>query len=139
LTTTADAFRTGGNPVAKRIRKRQGSVVEDFANRLRECRRKRGLSQMKLAAKAGVNLSYLNKLERAEATPGLDVIARLAEALGVAASELVSPPGKSDPLPAMRQQALRNLEAAIAKSDRTVLEMLAMLGSLVDNALSRNR
>jgi transcriptional regulator with XRE-family HTH domain len=125
--------------VAKRIRKQHGSVVNDFANRLRELRRKRGLSQMKLGVKAGVNLSYLNKLERGEATPGLDLIARLAQALGVATADLVSVPGKTDPLPELRQRARENLEAAIVKSDRTALEMFAMLGALVDNALSRNR
>ena len=125
--------------MAKRVRKDQGAAVRAFAERLRDLRRERGLSRMKLAAKAGVNLSYLNKLERAEATPGLDLIARLADAFGVSISELVSNGKEKDPLPALRQRARENLDAAINKADRTVLSLFAVFGSLIDSAISRNR
>ena len=125
--------------MAKRVRKRQ-SAVSAFAGRLRELRQRRGLSQARLAAKAAVNLSYYNKLERAEAEPGLELIGRLAEALGIPISDLVSvEASKREPLPALRSLARENFERAIQKGSGQELAMMTMLGALLDSALSRNR
>jgi len=126
--------------MARRIRKQQGAIVRAFAGRPRELRVGRGLSQARLARKAGVNLSYLNKLERGEAEPGLELIAKLADALGVPLGEMVSvEAARRDPIPALRAQALENFGRAVQKGGSQELAMMAMLGSLLDSALSRNR
>lgn len=126
--------------MAAKPRKTQADVVGAFARRLRDIRVQRGLSQTRLARKSGVNLSYLNKLERAEATPGLDLIARLADGLGVPLSELVAEgePAK-EALPALREMATENFGRAVGKAGRQELLMLSLLGSLLDSAMSRNR
>lgn len=63
--------------------KRLGSVVK----RLREAH---GLTQEEVATKAGVAQSYLAKLEGgARKNPSLDVLKRLAKALGVPVTELL--------------------------------------------------
>lgn len=135
----ADVFYLEGI-VAGKIRKTQAAIVSAFAKRLRELRIERGLSQAKLARKTGVNLSYLNKLERAEAAPGLDLVARLADGLGVSVSDLVSPGIETrEPLSAMRAFAVENFGAAVQKAGRQELAMLSMLGAMLDSALSRNR
>ena len=61
---------------------RFGAVV----NRLR---RERGWSLVDLSKLTGMNAIYLGVLERGENVPSLTTILRLAEALGVAAAELV--------------------------------------------------
>ena len=52
-------------------------------------RRDRGLSQEKLAAKAGLHRAYVGRVERGEQNISLDNILRLAVALDVDPSELV--------------------------------------------------
>jgi transcriptional regulator with XRE-family HTH domain len=65
-----------------------------FGQRLRELRKKLGLSQEEAAHRARVHVTYLSDLERGMQTPTLDVVNRLAVALRVTLSELFQPLGK---------------------------------------------
>jgi transcriptional regulator with XRE-family HTH domain len=60
-----------------------------FGKRVRELRKERGLSQVELAAKVGIDRSYMGFLERGERNPSLEVIAKIAEALNVTPDELL--------------------------------------------------
>ncbi len=62
-----------------------------FGKRVRELRLGLGLSQEKLAERAGLHWTYVSGVERGLRTPGLDVIGRLAVALKVSPSELFAP------------------------------------------------
>ena len=58
--------------------------------RIREIRKRHGLSQEALAAKAGLSVSYISMLERGQRTPPLDTLESLAKALSVSATSLLS-------------------------------------------------
>ena len=60
-----------------------------FGRRVRELRKERRLSQVELAAKVGIDRSYMGFLERGERNPSLEVIAKIAEALKVTPDELL--------------------------------------------------
>ena len=62
-----------------------------FGKRVRELRKERGLSQVELATKVGIDRSYMGFLERGERNPSLEVIAKIAEALNVTPDELLKP------------------------------------------------
>ena len=55
----------------------------EFGRRLREVRRKKGVSQESLAAEADLHRTYVSSVERGERNISLVNIARLATALGV--------------------------------------------------------
>ena len=59
--------------------------------RIRKLRRGLGLSQEALAGRAGLHWTYLSDLERGQQTPTLDVVNRLARALGVTLAEFFRP------------------------------------------------
>lgn len=59
-----------------------------FAQRLRELRLAKGLSQEALAELCGLHRTYVGSVERGERNISLDNIERIAEALGVAARDL---------------------------------------------------
>lgn len=61
-----------------------------FGRVLRELRHARGLSQEKLAFLGGFDRTYPSLLERGLRTPTLSVIFRLADVLGITASQLVA-------------------------------------------------
>jgi transcriptional regulator with XRE-family HTH domain len=63
-----------------------------FANNLRRLRHAKGISQEELAYAAGVNRTYLSKLEKGFSYPGLEIIAKLATVLEVEAAELLRVP-----------------------------------------------
>ena len=66
---------------------------------LRRLRVERALSQEKLAADAGVDRAYLGGLERESENPTIDLLQRLAEALGAGVGEFFvePPPGATKP------------------------------------------
>jgi transcriptional regulator with XRE-family HTH domain len=65
------------------------SVFERFGQRLREIRRKAGVSQEKLAELAGLHRTYVSGVERGLRNISLENIDRLATALEVEMAELM--------------------------------------------------
>jgi transcriptional regulator with XRE-family HTH domain len=64
-----------------------------FANNLRRLRHAKGISQ-DLAHEAGINRSYMSKLEKGASYPGLEIIAKLATVLEVEPAELLRVPSQ---------------------------------------------
>lgn len=62
-----------------------------FAANMRRLRRERGLSQETLAHTAGVERSYIGKLENEAYSVSLDTMERIAVALQVDAAHLLEP------------------------------------------------
>ncbi len=56
-------------------------ITGAFADVLRQLRERAGLSQEALAAKSGLDRTYISLLERGQRQPTLKTLARLAEAL----------------------------------------------------------
>ncbi|MDR0689793.1 MAG: helix-turn-helix domain-containing protein [Spirochaetaceae bacterium] len=63
-------------------------IREIFAQNLKENRKRCGLSQEKLAEKAGISTHYIAVIELAKNFPAADVIERLAGALDIEVNEL---------------------------------------------------
>ena len=63
-------------------------IVERFAERLRNVREEKNITQVTLSEKAGIETTYLSDLENAEKEPCLRVLDMLATGLGVTMSEL---------------------------------------------------
>ena len=110
--------------------------MSDIENRLadhvRQLRLEAGLTQAELAARAGVTVETVARLERvlrgrssANSNPSLETLVRLASALGVEVSELLSEPSRPRPKddrismilrtanPATRRRVLRVAEALV--------------------------
>ena len=63
---------------------------QHFGAVIRQLRKSRGWSQERLAADASLNRSYMGEIERAHAIPTLATAEKLAQALEVALSDLIS-------------------------------------------------
>jgi transcriptional regulator with XRE-family HTH domain len=63
-----------------------------FANNLRRLRHAKGISQEDLAHEAGINRSYMSKLEKGASDPRLEIIAKLAAVLECEPVELLRCP-----------------------------------------------
>ena len=64
-------------------------VQVQFGERLREIRRKQGISQEALAPLSGLHRTYVSGVERGERNISLLNIERLAVALGISMSDLM--------------------------------------------------
>lgn len=66
-----------------------GPVAERFAHNLRQARASTDFSQEELAFRASLHRTEVGLLERAERTPRIDTLAKLAGALGVESTALL--------------------------------------------------
>lgn len=71
-----------------------------FAANLRRYRHAKGLSQEELAHEAGVNRTYMSKLEKGGSYVGLEIIGKLAAVLEISPAELLQ---SRPPKPARRR------------------------------------
>src|SRR5262245_24373934 len=110
-------------------------VVERFARRLRELRVERGLTQADLAKRAEVTATYVSKLESAGAAPGIDLVEKLATALGVGLADLIPSKQPGDPEAVAREQAKHLFEALMKTADLQTFALLnPFLVLLVESA-----
>jgi len=88
----------------------QSDAQNHIAEEIKRLRRDQGKSLQDLAAKSGVSRSMISKIERAETTASTAILSRLAEALGVTFSRLVSPITEREVIviPASRQPVLKD-------------------------------
>lgn len=112
---------------------RHAQIVTRFAARLREVRRSRGMTQAELAGRAEVTVSYIWRLESGGAAPGIDLVDRLAAALGTTVADLLPADDPPDPLAVLQQQSRRLFDALLRSADRETLLMLnPLLARLTD-------
>ncbi|MGE8104771.1 helix-turn-helix domain-containing protein [Allorhizobium sp. NPDC080224] len=64
-------------------------IRELFAKNLRKSRQAKGLSQEELAHLASIDRTYVSSLERAVYSPSIEVLEKLAHALGVQPEDLI--------------------------------------------------
>jgi transcriptional regulator with XRE-family HTH domain len=114
-------------------------VVRLFAVRLRELRRSRGMTQAALARQAQITTSYVWRLESGGAAPGIDLVARLARALGTTTHDLLPTTAPPDTLAFLRQQARSLFDGLLQSADRETLLMLVPLLARLGESPTRNR
>jgi transcriptional regulator with XRE-family HTH domain len=66
----------------------EAQLLQDFGDRVRALRLELGVSQEKLALDCGLDRTYISGIERGKRNVSLVNIHRLADALGVSASDL---------------------------------------------------
>lgn len=63
-------------------------ICKQFATKLQQIRTAKNYTKSKLSGLAGLDISYIGKIERCEKSPNLKTIARLAMALEVPIKDL---------------------------------------------------
>lgn len=64
-------------------------MPEGFAERLRELRKQKGLSQTELGERVEIHYTHIGRYERGVSRPAADTLKRLADALGVSGDYLL--------------------------------------------------
>ena len=115
-------------------------IVKTVAERVRRARQRLGMSQQDLARKAQASLTYIGKLERGENSVGVDMLARLAEALGIHPAALLADdePNQFN-CEVVRSQFQKQAAKILARNDLTSLISFSSIMAHVDNSLSRRR
>lgn len=115
------------------------AIVERFAARLRELRHTRGLTQSQLGQLAKITASYVGRLESGGAAPGIDLVRRLAEALGTSVHDLLPIDSLPDSEAILRDRAKSLFEDLVGRADRETLLMLVPLLARLGESPTRRR
>jgi len=118
---------------------KNAEIVRLFAQRLRERRHGMGMTQEALAHRANVTVSYIWRLEAGGASPGIDLVDRLARALSTTIADLLPATAPPDTLAAQREHARRLFHDLLGTSDREFLTMLNALLFRLTEAQSKGR
>lgn len=132
-------FHAGGAMAKRKSRIDHAEIVGLFAARLREVRRSRGMTQADLARLAHVTVSYVGRLEGGGAAPGIDLVDRLAGALGTSVADLLPPSAAPETLALLQGRARVLFEALLGAADRETLLMLNPLLARLLESPSRRR
>lgn len=114
-------------------------IVRRFAARLREVRRQRGLTQKELAERAEITETYLSRLEGVGAAPGIDLVDRLAAALGTTVHDLLPLADQPDTRAVLRREAERLVGTVAAAADQDALALLNQLLAMMAEAVAKRR
>jgi transcriptional regulator with XRE-family HTH domain len=103
--------------------------LDKFAERLKESRKSKGLSQGELAEKAGFHLQHISRYERGITLPSADALKKLSAALEVSTEYLIdseqssfSVIQKSDPEMTKRLLAIESLPAEDKETVKKLLD-----------------
>jgi transcriptional regulator with XRE-family HTH domain len=108
----------------KKTRIAHAEVVRRFADRLRELRHSRGMTQAELARVAQVSAVYVGRLEGGRAAPGIDLVDRLARALGTSLPELLPTAPPPETLAVLKEQARTLLDGLFRTTDKETFLLL---------------
>ncbi len=127
--------------MARKTPIRQDAIVSVFAQKLREIRHARGMTQRDLARVTHLAESYISRLENGTIAPGIDLVARLARTLGIPFEELfqkIETPTEAA-LAIAAEQAHHLLESILESRDPGYISLLVQMLALLSAGMERKR
>ncbi len=64
-------------------------ILYKFSNKIKKIRNERGLSQEAFALLCGIDRTYVGRIENLKRNPSLEILAKIADGLGIKLSELL--------------------------------------------------
>jgi len=92
------------------------------------------MTQAELARESNVTVSYITRLERATSAPGIDLVDRLAQALGCTVSDLLPTADPPDQSAVLRGQVRRLCDSLVTGSDTQTLSLVAQVLARLSSA-----
>jgi transcriptional regulator with XRE-family HTH domain len=95
----------------------EDNIRDILARNIKENRRKNGLSQDKLAEKAGISTPFVAMIEVSRKFPTPDVLDRIADALNIKTWQLFSvPPPLGEEMERLHQDIVKNIEQVVSNA-----------------------
>ncbi len=114
-------------------------IVQRFAATLRTTRRTRGMTQRGLAERAELTETYISRLESAGAAPGIDLVGRLADALGVSTRDLLPDAAPPDVRAVLLEQARGLFDSVTGSATEDALALLNQFLAMMAESAAKGR
>ena len=103
-----------------------GIGAREVGDRIREARKKAGLSQMELAEKVDISLTHMGNIENGKKDFTVEILIRIAEALSCSADDILGL-GISSSASRYEQKLYSILEGCTDKEKESILEAIRNL------------
>lgn len=100
-------------------------ITESFCENLRNKRKERGLTQERLAQRAGISYNFISQLERGMKAPTLRTVEKLADALDLDPLDLFQPTNNEEPSERKMLRTFRRIKENRLSLAQKVLEVFA--------------
>jgi len=101
----------------------EDNIREILAKNIKEYRRKNGLSQDKLAEKAGISTPFVAMIEVSRKFPTPDVLDRIANALNIKTWQLFAvQPSLGEEMERLHTDIVQNIEQIVANAVKKAIE-----------------
>jgi transcriptional regulator with XRE-family HTH domain len=114
-------------------------VVKHVAAHIKAARKQRALSQAELARRAGISLSYLARVELGRSSIGVDMLGRIADAIGVPPDSLLRGVSVTEDSASLKQDIENRLLSVLKFDDDATNRSLLMILNHCFQSLSRQR
>ena len=114
-------------------------IQKVIGNRLRDLRRKKGLSQEKLGWKAKLHYTYIGAIERGEKNVSIVTIGKIAKGLGISVNEIFNFPTDIKDPDKLKGSILKEIEKSDPEIQKVVLDLVKELNALKTRLESRRQ
>lgn len=98
---------------------KENKKLKDIGNRIKEARKKKGISQAELADSIGVSLTYMSCLENGKKTMSIDKLIKITDVLQISADWLL----RSD-IPEVRSIYIKEIEEILKDKSNSEIEKI---------------
>ncbi|RKY30675.1 MAG: transcriptional regulator [Candidatus Omnitrophota bacterium] len=100
-------------------------IYKMIGKRIREERKRKGLTQEDLAFKAGVSVNFIGQIERATKKPSIDTLEKISSALGIELKNLFEDVEYSPPEEDLMTKKIINLLRGRSISEKKIIYQIA--------------
>ena len=114
-------------------------IKKQIGDRIRDLRKKKGLSQEELGWKAKLHYTYIGGIERGEKNVSIITLSKIAKGLGISVNEIFNIPTEIKDLDKLRASLLKEIDRSDPEIVRVALDLFKGLNALKEKLESRKK
>jgi transcriptional regulator with XRE-family HTH domain len=118
-------------------------AVEDVkklvGDRIRQLRKKRGLSQEELGYKSDLHYTHIGSIERGEKNWSIDTLIKVARGLNISVNDLLTLPSKPEDIKSLKKKIIEEINESSPESFKIFSDMVRGIKSMEANLIIQKR
>lgn len=118
-------------------------AVEDVkklvGDRIRQLRKKRGLSQEELGYKSDLHYTHIGSIERGEKNWSIDTLIKVARGLNISVNDLLTLPSKPEDIKSLKKKIIEEINESSPESFKIFSDMVRGIKLMEANLIIQKR
>lgn len=114
-------------------------VKKLVGDRIRQLRKKRGLSQEELGYKSDLHYTHIGSIERGEKNWSIDTLIKVARGLNISVNDLLTLPSKPEDIKSLKKKIIEEINESSPESLKIFSDMVRGIKSMEANLIIQKR